>query len=152
VAQPLDPWQQLILVMQCLLGRFRYGTLRAYAQWSLLRFTPYILILALASYGWCRFSAKEQASKILSKIGIVSTDDDLTSSEIDALWTLATSNEAVRSSFFEQALAIPENAERFNRRLDLATYALVGLDATRRERFSKKFYFLLFRIRFQKGQ
>jgi len=132
----LTPWQQLVLVIQRLLGRFRYGTLRAYALRSLLRFTPYILILALASYGWYQWLAREQASHILAKIG-VSENEMLTASEIDALWTLTTSNEAVRFRFLEQALAIPDNAVRFSRRLDIAAQAIIGLDPARREKALK---------------
>ncbi len=135
----LNPWQQLVLVMQRLLGRFRYGTLRAYALWSLLRFVPYVLVLTLASYGWYRFSAREQASKILSRFGVVSEIDGTpTTSEIEALWALAASNDAVRFSFLEQALSIPENAERFNRRAEILTQAISGLNPARREKILKE--------------
>jgi len=134
----LSPWQQLVLVMQRLLGRFRYGTLRAYVLWGLLRFMPYILVPVLVNYGWYQWSAREQAFQILWKIG-VSEGGEPTPFELDAVWTLAISNETVRFRFLEQALANPENAKRFSRCAGIATRAIVGLDPSRREKVFKEF-------------
>jgi WD40 repeat protein len=41
----LNPWQQLMLVIQWIRGRFRYGPLRSYALLSLFRFAPYVGVI-----------------------------------------------------------------------------------------------------------
>lgn len=132
----LNPWQQMILVIQWLMGRLRYGALRAFAQWSLLRFVPYVLVLLFFSYGWYQWSTREQVIEIFSEIGV--SEGGLSSSEIDALWALATSNDGVRFSFLEQALAIPEYTKKFDRRLENSVHALVGLNPVRREKVLKE--------------
>ncbi|MGH8070186.1 MAG: hypothetical protein ACRERE_34055 [Candidatus Entotheonellia bacterium] len=134
----LSPWQQMMLLTQHLRGRFRYGPLRSYATWSLLRFMPYLLIVAAVSLGWREILRQQQtefarteAAQILSDLGLTE-DRDLSPSEVDRLWHLATSSHAVRLSFLEQALETTGNATRFNRRADIATQAAVGLDPDRR--------------------
>ena len=135
----LSPCQQMMLLTQHLRGRFRYGPLRSYATWSLLRFVPYLLIVAAVSLGWREILRQQQtelarteAAQILSDLGLTE-DRDLSPSEVDRLRHLATSSHAVRLSFLEQALETTGNATRFNRRADIATQAAVGLDPDRRK-------------------
>jgi len=133
----LSPWQQMTLVSQRLRGRFRYGPLRSYAGWSVLRFAPYFLGLGVVISGWIGVSWWQQvrsdqneAAQIRAAIGL---SVSLSPTELDHLWKLAHSSDAVRSSFFEQALEFPATAEQFNRRADMAVHAAVGLDHEGRE-------------------
>jgi hypothetical protein len=135
----LSPWQQVMLLTQHLCGRFRYGPLRSYATWSVLRFVPYLLLLTAVSLGW-RESLRQQqtelarteAAQILSDLGLTE-DRDPSPLEVDRLWHLATSSHAVRLSFLEQTLETTGNAKRFNRRADIAVQAAVGLDPDRQK-------------------
>jgi hypothetical protein len=129
--------QQMVLLTQRVRGRFRYGPLRAYAMWSLLRFVPYFLIAAAIVYGWTEFRHQQQAAeehrkaaRLRAAIGLY---EQLSPPELDALWELARSNDAVRHSFLLQALEHPATAEQFHRRADMAIRAAVGLDPDRRE-------------------
>jgi hypothetical protein len=130
----LSPWQQMMLATTRLRGRFRYGTLRGYAAWSLV---PYLLILTATVYGWVVIRQLQQAelyraeaAEIRTAIGL---HEPLSPSEVDLLWKLAASNDAVRYSFLEQALEFPATAEQFNRRAEMAVHAVVGLDRNKRE-------------------
>jgi hypothetical protein len=129
--------QQMVLLTQRVRGRFRYGPLRAYAMWSLLRFVPYFLISAAVIYGWTEFRHQQQAAedhrkaaRLRAAIGLY---EQLSPPELDALWELARSNDAVRHSFLVQTLEHPATAEQFHRRADMAIRAAVGLDPDRRE-------------------
>jgi hypothetical protein len=129
--------QQMVLLTQRVRGRFRYGPLRAYAMWSLLRFVPYFLISAAVIYGWTEFRHQQQAAedhrkaaRLRAAIGLY---EQLSPPELDALWELARSNDAVRHGFLVQALEHPATAEQFRRRADMAIRAAVGLDPDRRE-------------------
>jgi hypothetical protein len=133
----LSPWQQMMLVSQRLRGRFRYGPLRFYAGWSVLRCAPYFLVPAVVFFGWIEMSWWQQvrsdrnkAAQIRAAIGL---SVSLSPTELDHLWKLAHSSDAVRNSFFEQALEFPATAEQFNRRADMAVQAAVGLNHERRE-------------------
>lgn len=128
----LSPWQQMVLASQRLRGRFHYGTLRSYAGWSLYRFVPYFLVLAAVSYGWVKIARQQEAeldrakaAEIRAAIGLYESSSP---NEVDYLWELANSSDAVRYSFFEQALISSPTAEQFNRRADIAVQAAVGLD------------------------
>ena len=57
----------------------------------------------------------------------------MTPSDTIFLWDLSKSDNRVRYQFIEQSLDSPEAIERFNRRVDLAVQAAVGLDVRRRE-------------------
>jgi hypothetical protein len=57
----LSPWQQIVLATQRLRGRFRYETLQSYAAWSLVRFVPYLLVLAVAGFGWVEIAQRQRA-------------------------------------------------------------------------------------------
>jgi hypothetical protein len=134
----LSPWQQTALAIQWLRGRFHYGTLRAYAMWGLLRFVPYLLILIGLGVGWAAMKQQQQAERdrneaaqIRSSIGFY---EDFSPIEVRPLGKLATSSDAIRDSFLQQALAFPQTAEQFNRRADMAIQAAVGLDPERRKK------------------
>jgi hypothetical protein len=134
----LSPWQQMVLVSHRLRGRFRYSTLRSYAGWSLCRFVPYFLVLAAVSFGGFEVVRQQQAShdrleakEIRDAIGFY---EALSPTEKDHLWKLANSSDAVRDSFFKQALESSTTAEQFNRRADVAIQAAVGLNPDTRER------------------
>jgi hypothetical protein len=138
----LTPWQQMVLVSRCLRGRFRYGTLRSYADWSLGRFVPYLLVLAAVSFGGVEVVRQQhaehdrsEAKKIRDAIGFY---EPLSRIEGDHLWKLANSSDAIRDSFFKQALESSTTAEQFNRRADVAIQAAVGLDLDTRERVFRK--------------
>jgi hypothetical protein len=103
----------------------------------LLRFVPYFLISAAAIYGWTEFRHQQQAAedhrkaaRLRAAIGLY---EQLSPPELDALWELARSNDAVRHGFLVQALEHPATAEQFRRRADMAIRAAVGLDPDRRE-------------------
>ena len=134
----LSPWQQIVLLTQRVNGRFRYGPLRAYATWSLFQFVPYLLILTAFIYGWMEIRQRQQAAhdyreaaRLRAAIGLYWRPSP---TELNALWELAQSNNAVRSSFLMQVLEHPATAEQFNRRADMAMQATVGLDPDRRKK------------------
>lgn len=114
-------------------GRFRYGPLRGYALLSLARLAPYPVIGLTAFLVWAEISADEEARHILNQIGL-SESQDLSQTELDAFWRLATSRDAVRYHFLSDALESPGNATKVNRRADMMAQALTGLDPKRRER------------------
>ncbi len=132
-----SPWQQIMLASQWVRGRFQYGTLRSYAAWSVVRCVPYLLVLAAVGFGWIEIRQRQQAEldrnkadRIRAAIGLY---ESLSPSEVDQLWELANSDDAVRYSFLEQALKFPATAEQFNRRAEMAVQAVVALDPEKRE-------------------
>jgi hypothetical protein len=137
----LSPWQQMVLVVQRLRGRFLYADLRSYAVWSLLRFVPYLLVLIAMSVGWAKWTQWQQAERIRIMAGhirdVIGLSAELSPTELDRLWELAHSDDAVHASFLQQALASPARAEQFNRRLDMTVQAMVGLHPGKREAVRK---------------
>jgi hypothetical protein len=71
------------------------------------------------------------AARLRAAIGLY---EQLSPTELNALWDLAQSKDAVRDSFLRQALEHPATAEQFNRRADMALQAGVGIDRDRREK------------------
>jgi len=118
-----------------------HGPLRSYDAWSVLRFAPYFLLLAVVIFGWIGMSWWQQVRSDRNKAAQIRAAIELSVSlsptELDHLWKLAYSSDAVRNSFFEQALEFPATAEQFNRRADVAVQAAVGLDHDRREEIYK---------------
>jgi hypothetical protein len=137
----LNPWQQIVLAIQRLRGRFRYADLRVYALWSLLRFVPYLLVLATISVGWTQWTQWQQAERIRNVAGqirdVIGLSGTLSSIELDSLWKLAHSDDAVHDSFLRQSLASPARAEQFSRRIDMTIQAMVGLNPGKREAIRK---------------
>jgi hypothetical protein len=133
----LNPWQQGLLAIQRIRGRFRYADLRLYALWSLLRFIPYLLVLAAISAGWITWSRWQQAEQIRNMAGqirdVIGLSERLTPRELEFLWKLAQSDDAIHDSFLQQALASQDKAEQFSRRIDMTIQAMVGLNPRKRE-------------------
>jgi hypothetical protein len=104
----------------------------------LFRVVPHLLILAAVVYGWIEILQRQQAAYDLSKVArlraAIGLYERLSPIELNALWELAQSNNAVRDSFLVQALEHPATAEQFNRRADMAVQAVVGLDPDTREK------------------
>lgn len=128
----------MMLAAQRLRGRFRYGTRRLYAIWSLCRFVPYLLILTAAVFGGIEIRQRQQAAhdriKTAELRATIGLHEQLSLTELSVFWELAESNDAVRDNFFVQALEYPATAEQFNRRVDMAVQATVGLDPAGREK------------------
>jgi hypothetical protein len=131
---------QIRLLLARLRGRFRYGQHRAYARWSALRFAPLALALVLGGFAWRGYEhwqetevAHSKANQILVALGEL-RDKSLSQVQINALWELATAEDATRDQFLTELLASEQRATRFLHRPGPVVRALVGLDPDRRER------------------
>jgi len=60
----LSPWQQMMLAIQRMCGRFRYESLRSYAAWSVVRFVPYLLLLAAVGVGWIEMRQRQYSDSM----------------------------------------------------------------------------------------
>ena len=84
----LNPWQQIGLCIQRVRGRFRYGELRPYALWSLLRFAPALLVvLLLAGVGGWYWDAYQRAhveyyAQVLTRWGLPEGVGRLTAEQV----------------------------------------------------------------------
>jgi hypothetical protein len=104
----LSPWLQLMLTSQRVRGRFRYETLRSYAAWSVMRFVPYLFVLAAVGFGWQEIRQRQQADLDHNKADqlrvAIGLNASLSLDEVEQLWELANSSDAARYIFLEQAL------------------------------------------------
>lgn len=130
----LAPTQQIMLAVQRLRGRFRYIGLRAYAAWSLLRFLPFVISLAIAGWGWRQYMERQQTAKDDQKAASIIAGLGSKYQTI-SLWDLAGSSDSIRDRFLQQVLQHPSYAERLTEPL-LAhvVTALIGLDIQRRQK------------------
>jgi hypothetical protein len=92
-----------MLAIQRIRGRFRYADVRLYALWSLFRFVPYLLVLVMISAGWTTWIRWQQAERIRNMAGqirdVIGNSETLSPTELDYLWKLTQSDDAVHASF-----------------------------------------------------
>ena len=124
---------QLRLWMARAASRFRYGDHSAYALWSLVRFVPMMAGVAAAAslsavylHDLQEQRARGRAQDIWYALDL--GDDELTKTDVLALWELATSQQDVRIAFVRTMLESPILASRFAQKRQPIIRAMAGLD------------------------
>ncbi|MEA2884281.1 MAG: hypothetical protein QOH32_3537 [Bradyrhizobium sp.] len=130
---------QCRLAWERLRGTLRYGQQSNYAAWSVARFAPLALLLAVLGAGAWAFgywreqqAATETARKILLQLEFRKGIGDR---ELEGAWTLATTSDVrVQAEFITQLLGTPEYAEHFLLQPDLVVQAVTRASPVNRNR------------------
>lgn len=124
---------------------FRYGAMRAYALWSLVRLTPYLFGLAVASVGVGLYVKARleirRAEEVQALVERQSFDRSTFSlrhrPSPDALWDLAEADESTQLAFFDRLTGSSELARRMRPGLRSLAHSVVGTDPARRARLEE---------------
>jgi len=129
----LSPSEQFRLLGLRLRGRVQYRGRRAYVAWSLLRFAPYVMGIAIAVIGAERFlsvTIERDASNWLGAIG--SEGYELTRDETATLTQVRGASKTMRVAFIDYALRSPLGAKRLLLKIEPIMKAAVADDPTAR--------------------
>ena len=151
----LSPWQQIRLLIERLRPgtSFTYGGLKNFALFSLLRFTPHVVVMVSLLLGWQEWDRRElakakqeearqqeaidrrdrdEARRILL---VVAGDTNLpTSDEYSELERLADRPPGVRLAVIDLLLESEDYARSLRNRYKHVLHAVIGLDVTTRDR------------------
>ena len=134
----LRPRMQVRLAWERLRGEVRYGPYGRFAALSTMRLIVNLwLVLAVgAAYGSWVWFTQQEAARLFSTIGL---EERISRDEVETLWEITQSSEAVRLSVIQAAIGSPANAKLFNleitsrsgppdSRSDRVVQAVVGVD------------------------
>lgn len=132
----LSPSQQISLFRERLRGGFRYAERRGYALLSLVRFVPFVVLIAgvvLVTSHQIELTRESDARALFASIGSGDPDEGLTATDIENLWSVSRAPRATRAYFITEALK-PGVADRLVRNFGPAIHAAVGFDSKVRDR------------------
>lgn len=135
----LDPWTQIRLVAQRLVGNLpSYGRYRDFAWLSTPRLVlnPAVLVLALSLYGLHLFHLERESNRLFTPFR--EDANELSSDEHEALWEITASSRSLRRAWLDRFFDRPKRFLGVDDRAAAILHSVAGLARSERDAVLKK--------------